>query len=91
MCRQIKCSSCGKPTWAGCGMHIDSAMSGVPLPDRCAVRSCLLNTILLSTFSSKGWQSGKCIKKPVTTHGVAGDDEDEKEDGDNEVQDEVPK
>lgn len=24
MCRQVQCSSCKKPSWAGCGMHVDS-------------------------------------------------------------------
>lgn len=35
MCRQVKCSTCSKPTWAGCGMHIDSALAGVPIDQRC--------------------------------------------------------
>lgn len=35
MCMKIECSSCHKATWRGCGMHIESALSGVPLYDRC--------------------------------------------------------
>lgn len=35
MCRQVTCRTCGKKTWAGCGRHIDQAMSGVPSTDRC--------------------------------------------------------
>eukprot|EP01032_Pedospumella_encystans_P021083 gene21083-23925_t len=35
MCRKVTCKSCGKLTWAGCGMHIDSALKGVALEDRC--------------------------------------------------------
>jgi hypothetical protein len=35
MCAQITCSSCGKPTWAGCGQHIDEALTGIPEADRC--------------------------------------------------------
>ena len=35
MCRKINCSRCGKATWTGCGMHIDSALNGVAETDRC--------------------------------------------------------
>ena len=35
MCRAVKCRKCGKTTWAGCGMHVDQVMSGVPKPDHC--------------------------------------------------------
>lgn len=35
MCRAVKCRKCGKTTWAGCGMHVDQVMSGVPRADRC--------------------------------------------------------
>ncbi|KAI9309405.1 hypothetical protein BJ944DRAFT_258608 [Cunninghamella echinulata] len=29
MCRRVTCSSCGKYTWAGCGLHIQSALAGL--------------------------------------------------------------
>mmetsp|Transcript_30271 Transcript_30271/g.73689 ORF Transcript_30271/g.73689 Transcript_30271/m.73689 type:complete len:168 (-) Transcript_30271:62-565(-) len=35
MCWPDKCKSCGKTTWSGCGLHIDKAMEGVPMKDRC--------------------------------------------------------
>ena len=35
MCRKVTCKSCKKATWAGCGMHIASALQDVPIPDRC--------------------------------------------------------
>ncbi len=35
MCRAVKCRSCGKTTWAGCGMHVDQVMRRVPVADRC--------------------------------------------------------
>ena len=35
MCRAVKCRKCGKTTWAGCGMHVDQVMAGVPKSDRC--------------------------------------------------------
>jgi hypothetical protein len=38
MCRRIQCSSCGKPTYAGCGMHVEQVLGDVPKEDRCRCR-----------------------------------------------------
>ncbi len=35
MCRRVTCKQCGKPTWAGCGNHIEQALAGVAKKDRC--------------------------------------------------------
>ena len=35
MCSRVKCRSCGKPTWSGCGQHIQSALGSVKEDDRC--------------------------------------------------------
>jgi hypothetical protein len=35
MCRAVLCKTCGKATWAGCGMHVDQVLAGVPAADRC--------------------------------------------------------
>jgi hypothetical protein len=35
MCRAVMCKKCGKTTWAGCGMHVDQVLAGVPRADRC--------------------------------------------------------
>ena len=35
MCRTVKCRTCGKVTWAGCGMHVNQVMAGVPGSQRC--------------------------------------------------------
>ncbi len=35
MCHLITCPTCGKPTWEGCGQHIDQALNGVPQAERC--------------------------------------------------------
>ena len=35
MCHQITCPTCNKPTWEGCGEHIEYALKGVPLNERC--------------------------------------------------------
>jgi hypothetical protein len=35
MCRRVTCSSCGKPTFAGCGMHVEQVLGDVPPAERC--------------------------------------------------------
>lgn len=35
MCRRVTCDECGKPTFAGCGMHVDQVLAGVPEEKRC--------------------------------------------------------
>jgi len=36
MCHQTTCRRCNKPTWSGCGNHIEQALKGVPTSERCA-------------------------------------------------------
>ncbi len=38
MCSQVRCPACGKPTWAGCGAHIEQALANVPKAERCKCR-----------------------------------------------------
>lgn len=35
MCYPVKCSTCSKTTWGGCGSHVDSVMRSVAPSDRC--------------------------------------------------------
>ena len=35
MCRRVTCNSCGKPTFAGCGMHVQQVLGDVRREDRC--------------------------------------------------------
>lgn len=35
MCMRVTCDICGKPTWAGCGQHVEDALAGVATADRC--------------------------------------------------------
>ena len=37
MCHQVNCRSCKKPTWFGCGHHIDSALGNVCACWQCSV------------------------------------------------------
>lgn len=36
MCRRITCKSCGKPGFAGCGMHVEQVLAGIPKSQRCS-------------------------------------------------------
>ncbi|GAA1375129.1 hypothetical protein GCM10009638_11700 [Luteococcus sanguinis] len=35
MCQKVTCDKCGKPTWQGCGEHIEQALADVQPADRC--------------------------------------------------------
>lgn len=36
MCRRVTCKTCGKASYAGCGMHVEQVLVGVPTSARCA-------------------------------------------------------
>lgn len=38
MCRRIECAKCGRPTYAGCGMHVEQVLGNVPPAQRCRCR-----------------------------------------------------
>ena len=44
MCRRVQCEKCGKPTYAGCGMHIEQVLSDVPVGERCRCRETTEDT-----------------------------------------------
>lgn len=35
MCHQVSCRICSRPTWSGCGNHIETALAGIPRSQRC--------------------------------------------------------
>lgn len=35
MCRRITCPNCQKPSFAGCGMHVEQVLTDVPKEKRC--------------------------------------------------------
>ncbi|MEZ4393325.1 MAG: hypothetical protein R3A48_19745 [Polyangiales bacterium] len=39
MCQRVKCPQCLKPTYAGCGAHIEQVLGDVPKAQRCECRS----------------------------------------------------
>lgn len=41
MCRRVTCDTCGKPSWAGCGMHVETVSSArrARVAQRCGPRA----------------------------------------------------
>lgn len=39
MCRRVTCGKCGKPTFAGCGAHVEQVLAGVAPEDRCRCKA----------------------------------------------------
>jgi hypothetical protein len=35
MCQRVQCPKCGKPTWVGCGKHVEDVLRDVPVNQRC--------------------------------------------------------
>jgi hypothetical protein len=35
MCRAITCKKCNRPSWAGCGAHVETVLAHVPPAERC--------------------------------------------------------
>ena len=38
MCQRVDCPKCGRPTYAGCGRHIEQVLGNVPVAARCKCR-----------------------------------------------------
>lgn len=38
MCYPVRCATCVKTTWDGCGMHVESVMADVPTDQQCTCR-----------------------------------------------------
>ena len=38
MCRRVDCARCGRPTYAGCGAHVEQVLGDVPRAARCQCR-----------------------------------------------------
>ena len=35
MCQRVTCDRCGKPSWVGCGAHVEQTLANVPVEKRC--------------------------------------------------------
>lgn len=46
MCQRVTCKGCGKPTYAGCGRHIEMVLGDVPPEARCHCRKTNTEQVL---------------------------------------------
>jgi hypothetical protein len=59
MCRRIDCPKCGKPTFAGCGAHVEQVLGNVPPAQRCQCREERTKpTATGSAASGRSWLRG---------------------------------
>lgn len=35
MCMAVECPKCQRPTWSGCGAHVEQVLGDVPQSERC--------------------------------------------------------
>lgn len=38
MCQRVNCASCGRPSYVGCGKHVEQVLGDVPPEERCRCR-----------------------------------------------------
>jgi hypothetical protein len=59
MCRRVTCEKCGKPSYAGCGAHIEMVLGDVPKAERCTCREAVATSPESATAtrpaSPRGW------------------------------------
>lgn len=56
MCRRVTCERCGKPTYAGCGMHVEQVLGDVPKAERCTCRERRAEGGAGKPVKTKWWQ-----------------------------------
>jgi hypothetical protein len=57
MCRRVECKKCGRPTFAGCGAHIEQVLGDVPAADRCRCREDARAAKTESGATTSSWLS----------------------------------
>jgi hypothetical protein len=57
MCHRVNCKKCGKPTWAGCGAHVEEALRGVAKADRCRCREAAAAAKAAAPADNRPWWS----------------------------------
>lgn len=38
MCAEVTCKKCGRPSWRGCGQHVEQVLGHVAPTERCRCR-----------------------------------------------------
>lgn len=55
MCRRVNCASCGRPSYAGCGAHIEQVLGDVPRAERCRCREAAASGAGAAKEASPSW------------------------------------
>ena len=79
MCRQVTCRKCGRPTWKGCGAHVEQVLHSVPVAERCRCSS--EKTPRPATTKRKSWFSRRATlgqQRAAAAAAPAGDLENER-------------
>ncbi|MFN8196421.1 MAG: hypothetical protein U0R80_19305 [Nocardioidaceae bacterium] len=50
MCSPVRCRSCSKVTWSGCGQHVEAVLSRFPAEERCECQTSQQPVFDLSRF-----------------------------------------
>jgi hypothetical protein len=61
MCRRVECRQCARPTYAGCGMHVEQVLGDVPKAERCRCREAkprTTDTKPQAPTGSRSWLAG---------------------------------
>jgi hypothetical protein len=53
MCQRVRCDRCGKPGVAGCRLHVEQALRGVPPEERCQCAPRRPESLLSRLFGSR--------------------------------------
>jgi hypothetical protein len=59
MCRQVTCPTCSRPTWAGCGAHVEAVLGHIPKEQRCRCQEAKSAESAGAEGSQKGGLWGK--------------------------------
>lgn len=62
MCRRVTCSACGRPTFAGCGMHVEQVLGDVAEDDRCHCREKPTKAGAAAASKNEGGGLGAMLK-----------------------------
>ena len=58
MCQRVTCQTCGKPTYQGCGLHVEQVLSGVPQAQRCSCAPGDARTVASAGTGAAGGTGG---------------------------------
>ena len=60
MCQRITCQSCGRPSFRGCGRHVESVLGDVPPADhcQCSATTAQAPASQVSGMGILGWVAG---------------------------------